>query len=318
MHLHSCVLGGAGPKVEEDDDTPLEPNNPCNANFRMHSFITTENGSHQESPVPTSPASSDSSFSHESGISSVHDPPRRGEPAWIARPRNPFIIFRCEYSREHSRGNGKRVRRPPGSQPIEKTLSKKAAEAWHQLSPQEKNRFKELADKEKEEHARLHPNYRFKPMKRGNQAASRAVAKKHPVLQPLVPKPHSLGPSPPILAPSPRHPLQQAVSDPLLPPNPMVLPDPAVAKGGRRRSASDPLARFGQHLYIPEAWSPHSHELVMKRSQSAMGSRLPLHYPNTGPPSPCGEQLFDPRIIEVSQRSRLSQSLSLVNLCVLT
>ncbi|PFH51546.1 hypothetical protein AMATHDRAFT_47060 [Amanita thiersii Skay4041] len=88
----------------------------------------------------------------------------RGDPSWVARPRNAFIIFRCEYARLHSR-MGKRIKRGTGA-PTEKSLSKRAAEAWHQLSREEKNQFKVLADQERDEHARLHPDYRFRPMKR--------------------------------------------------------------------------------------------------------------------------------------------------------
>ncbi|TFK34919.1 hypothetical protein BDQ12DRAFT_575573, partial [Crucibulum laeve] len=77
------------------------------------------------------------------------------------RPRNAFLIFRCQYSRENCKP-GRRVRRPPGSQP-EKTLSKRAAEAWHQLPAEEKERYKVLAEEEGKEHARLHPDYRFRP-----------------------------------------------------------------------------------------------------------------------------------------------------------
>ncbi|TFK61489.1 hypothetical protein BDN72DRAFT_741327, partial [Pluteus cervinus] len=83
------------------------------------------------------------------------------DPAWVARPRNPFIIFRCQYSQKHSK-EGKRVRRPPGAPP-EKSLSKRAAEAWHTMSREEKEHFKELANMERDEHARLHPLYRFRP-----------------------------------------------------------------------------------------------------------------------------------------------------------
>jgi len=321
MHLHSRVFCGTGPKVEEDDNTSfLEPTDPYDRYFGMQSFIPTKKGSHPGSPAPTSPTSSDSSFSHEGSIHSEPDPPRRGDPAWIARPRNPFIIFRCEYSREHSRGDGKRVRRPPGSQPVEKTLSKRAAEAWHQLSPEGKNRFKVLADREKEEHARLYPNYRFKPTKRGtvSGAASGAAAKKRPPPPTLLmPKSQFLRPDGPVLAPNPRYPPQQTVSDPLFSFPSIILPgDTATTKAGRRRSASDPSARFGQHPYIPGVWSPHSPRLVMKRSRSDMGSRLPLHFPDMGPPSPYGEPSFNPRIFEVSIVTLVSKSLSLISVCI--
>ncbi|KAK2463222.1 hypothetical protein APHAL10511_004877 [Amanita phalloides] len=84
--------------------------------------------------------------------------------SWVARPRNAFIIFRCEFAQRHSRMS-RRVKRGTET-PAEKSLSKRAAEAWHQLSDEEKNYFKALADQERLEHARLYPNYRFRPMKR--------------------------------------------------------------------------------------------------------------------------------------------------------
>lgn len=86
-----------------------------------------------------------------------------GDSLWVARPRNPFIIFRCEYVRRHSR-MGRRARGTGA--PAEKSLSKRAAEAWHQLSDEEKNHFKALAEDERREHARLYPYYRFRPVKR--------------------------------------------------------------------------------------------------------------------------------------------------------
>ncbi|KAF5318107.1 hypothetical protein D9619_012268 [Psilocybe cf. subviscida] len=85
------------------------------------------------------------------------------DPAWVARPRNEFILFRCDYVRKHSR-EGKRVRRPPGAE-VEKTLSKQAAEAWHHLPPEERLYWKERANRERNEHARLYPDYRYRPKK---------------------------------------------------------------------------------------------------------------------------------------------------------
>src|SRR6266550_2637147 len=52
-----------------------------------------------------------------------------GDSLWVARPRNAFIIFRCQYVRRHSR-MGRRARGTGA--PAEKSLSKRAAEAWHQ------------------------------------------------------------------------------------------------------------------------------------------------------------------------------------------
>ncbi|KAG1749557.1 hypothetical protein EDB19DRAFT_148223 [Suillus lakei] len=91
---------------------------------------------------------------------------RSRDPSWIPRPRNAFIIFRCEYSRKHSQAaqEGDEESEPPN--PTAKTLSKRAAEAWKQLSASEKDSYKVLADKEREEHAHLYPHYRFRPMRR--------------------------------------------------------------------------------------------------------------------------------------------------------
>ncbi|THU92137.1 hypothetical protein K435DRAFT_612747, partial [Dendrothele bispora CBS 962.96] len=75
------------------------------------------------------------------------------------RPRNAFIIYRCLYTREHSR-DGPKGRNQPHT---DKSLSKRAAEAWHRLSVEQKMEFKRLAEVEKFEHAKAHPNYRFKP-----------------------------------------------------------------------------------------------------------------------------------------------------------
>jgi len=117
----------------------------------VHTFSPAPTSS--PSPEPTSPTSS-----------SQYSKRNRRDPSWVARPRNPFIIFRCEYSREHTR-DGNRVKRAAGVHG-EKTLSKKAAEAWHQLSPEAKSHFKVLADQERDEHARQNPDYRFRPIKR--------------------------------------------------------------------------------------------------------------------------------------------------------
>ncbi|KAG2748302.1 hypothetical protein P692DRAFT_20874598 [Suillus brevipes Sb2] len=92
---------------------------------------------------------------------------RSRDPSWIPRPRNAFIIFRCEYSRKHSQAAQEGEEDSEPSNPTTaKTLSKRAAEAWKQLSASEKDAYKVLADKEREEHARLYPNYRFRPMRR--------------------------------------------------------------------------------------------------------------------------------------------------------
>lgn len=115
---------------------------------------------------------STSSTSSASALSTDGDSPadnraevsgRYADLAWVARPRNEFILFRCDYVRKHSR-EGKRIRRAPGAE-AEKTLSKQAAEAWHHLPREERLYWKERANGERDEHARRYPDYRYRPKK---------------------------------------------------------------------------------------------------------------------------------------------------------
>jgi hypothetical protein len=281
----------------EHVDIPPRPNPPRPSRLSIFTFQNPRSGgvgSGQSSPAgyeAASPASSTSSFSHDGGPHPDAEPLRRGDPEWVARPRNPFIIFRCEYSREHSK-EGKRVRRPPGSQ-AEKTLSKRAAEAWHQLSAEEKNRFKELADRERDEHARLHPNYRFRPVKRNTMKKRLLQAPK------LQPQPSTA--VDPMVAPVPRYPLPPDTPE-LSPSGPMPNYPPlpqnmSVLKANRRRSASAPSLPFMQPPFarFPDTDFPR---LRVKRSRSLMGNRrLPVQ---AGHASPYEDFSFDPALLEVS------------------
>ena len=88
---------------------------------------------------------------------------RQRDPDWVPRPRNAFIIFRCEYSRKHARdSNGTSDK----SNRSDKTLSKRAAEEWRCLSAEEREQYKILAEQEKAAHALQNPDYRFKPVRR--------------------------------------------------------------------------------------------------------------------------------------------------------
>ncbi|KAG8217169.1 hypothetical protein J3R82DRAFT_5250 [Butyriboletus roseoflavus] len=129
-------------------------------------------------PTPLKPCSPQSQYTPLSPLTAVSHSPvapssdrraqrnRHRDPSWIPRPRNAFIIFRCNYSREHAQGSQDSQNDHDPTNPSVKTLSKRAADAWKQLSTPEKDRYKVLADKERQEHARLYPNYRFRPMKR--------------------------------------------------------------------------------------------------------------------------------------------------------
>lgn len=106
-------------------------------------------------------ASPRSSSSYEdSDNSPTYNPPaRRGDPNWVARPRNAFIIFRCAFSRDNARGSGKRGVHA-------ETMSRRAGNAWKSLSNAEKSHYEILAKHEKAQHALAHPEYKYRPTKR--------------------------------------------------------------------------------------------------------------------------------------------------------
>lgn len=103
---------------------------------------------------------------------------RLRDPNWIPRPRNAFIIFRCEYAREHARyapGEPTRIL-------TDKTLSKRAGDAWKKLPAAKRAIFKKRADVEREEHARQYPTYRFNP----TRPSARSRSQSSPVPPPRV------------------------------------------------------------------------------------------------------------------------------------
>ncbi|KAG1736919.1 uncharacterized protein EDB91DRAFT_1141633 [Suillus paluster] len=142
------VLRGWSPSVEDDHDVHLPDQT---YSLPKHFMASTSCITHQ----PMAPSSDRRAQRN-----------RSRDPSWIPRPRNAFIIFRCEYSRTHSQAAQDGDEELEPQNPTAKTLSKRAAEAWKQLSASEKDHYKVLADKEREEHARLYPHYRFRPMRR--------------------------------------------------------------------------------------------------------------------------------------------------------
>ncbi|KAK7037562.1 slightly ste11-like protein [Paramarasmius palmivorus] len=119
-----------------------------------------------------SSTSSSSCFRQDMQPVSEAPNPRKGSPGWIPRPRNPFIIFRCDYVRKHS-----------GSKASDKSLSKRAAEAWRCLPAKDKEYYLRLADDAKVAHERMYPDYVYKPRKRvasGPVGCKSSSRKHHP------------------------------------------------------------------------------------------------------------------------------------------
>lgn len=82
------------------------------------------------------------------------------------RPRNAFIIFRSQNAKIISRDIG------TTSHPI---VSKEAGARWKALGADGQARYKEMAEREKVEHARIYPDYKYKPnrTKGGHQISAR-------------------------------------------------------------------------------------------------------------------------------------------------
>ncbi|KAJ7781869.1 high mobility group box domain-containing protein, partial [Mycena maculata] len=82
----------------------------------------------------------------------------------IPRPKNSFIIFRTEFARLHRNPRGSRSK--TDVKVLGRTVSGKAADAWRELPPEQKQRYQRLAELEKEQHAREHPDYQYRPRRR--------------------------------------------------------------------------------------------------------------------------------------------------------
>ncbi|KAG6909589.1 hypothetical protein DXG01_016628 [Tephrocybe rancida] len=283
----SRLLGWAPVKEESDHADASVPHTPSSdllsglVTFQVQS--TKDCGTRPSSPEAPSPAASSDSSLYTDNTQPSSDIVRRGDPAWVARPRNAFIIFRCDYSRKHTK-EGKRVRRPPGTVSTEKTLSKRAGEAWRLLSAQERKPYEERAEQEKEQHARMHPNYRYRPAKRSGHKRKNSSISSRSNSQSLIAPPVEEAE---VIAPIPRYPFLSATGPP---PPPLPPADMAEVKARHRRSASVPALPVGgifQYVPTPKA--------EVKRPVSAMGSL---------PPSlalDCtfeGQQSYDPQMIE--------------------
>ena len=167
--------------------------------------------------------------------------PPQGTPV-VARPRNAFIIYRCSWIQVYLSQQGSRMRTVPLSgQPQEPSLSMRAAMAWRQLSPTEKQPFEELAKQEREEHAIRYPFYRFSPSprrpstkKKGSTSRKRSKQQvESDTVSVPAPAPASeLAPAPapePELAPAPEpEPAPAPIPEPAPAPIPESAPAPEI------------------------------------------------------------------------------------------
>ncbi|KAJ8091774.1 hypothetical protein PM082_021009 [Marasmius tenuissimus] len=113
---------------------------------------------------------------------------RKRQANWVPRPQNCFFIFRQDFIKKHSRGGTEAC--PPSPKTAEKSLSKRAGEAWRQLDPSEKAEYERRADEEKVEHQKNHPDYRYRPTRNEKKRKGR-IPNGRLVKGPLSPAPSS-------------------------------------------------------------------------------------------------------------------------------
>ncbi|KAF7356407.1 HMG box domain-containing protein [Mycena venus] len=208
----------------------------------------------------------------------------------IPRPPNSFIIFRTEYTRLHHNPKGTRSRRDALRDDVKAiaSVSRKAGDAWRLLPPEEKQRYQHLAELAKEQHARAHPNYQYRPQRHKTSGARRTLS---------VPKRRLPSPTLTIRTVSDTQTIGSSVEQPPSSPGAEDLPpavDPTV-KADRRRSSSVPVT-LGEHqftsAFLPEErWErPERPTQTKRRSRSVTQDWVSLA-PSLHPQ----ESFFDPR-----------------------
>lgn len=98
---------------------------------------------------------------------------------YVPRPKNSFILFRTDFVAKHKARLDSEGRSAAGTSSISASgsasggeddetpcsLSKQASVEWNKMSDKEKEPWQKRAEFEKQEHARKHPNYRYRPVR---------------------------------------------------------------------------------------------------------------------------------------------------------
>ncbi|CCO27820.1 Repressor ROX1 OS=Saccharomyces cerevisiae (strain ATCC 204508 / S288c) GN=ROX1 PE=1 SV=1 [Rhizoctonia solani AG-1 IB] len=87
---------------------------------------------------------------------------RRQPPGHIPRPRNAFILYRSWYVKQGFLS---------GIENDHREISRIVGRIWRQMSAEEQDPWKTMAEEEKTEHARMYPGYKYSPNSRRDAAA---------------------------------------------------------------------------------------------------------------------------------------------------
>ena len=80
---------------------------------------------------------------------------RKRSATHVPRPRNAFILFRCDFVRQQMV--------PREVEKDHRNLSRIAGIVWKEMSPEQRAPWVMMAQREKREHAERYPTYRYKP-----------------------------------------------------------------------------------------------------------------------------------------------------------
>jgi hypothetical protein len=88
----------------------------------------------------------------------------------IRRPRNAFILFRCDFVAQ------KKI--PASVEPDHRNISRIVGRIWKAMSDEDRRPWIEEAKREREKHKRLYPQYRYSPASASTAAATSALKEK--------------------------------------------------------------------------------------------------------------------------------------------
>jgi hypothetical protein len=88
----------------------------------------------------------------------------------IPRPRNAFILFRCDFVAQ------KKI--PASVEPDHRNISRIVGRIWKAMSKEDRRPWIEEARKERETHKRLYPEYRYSPISASAAAATTTLKEK--------------------------------------------------------------------------------------------------------------------------------------------
>ena len=96
---------------------------------------------------------------------------RRQPEGHIPRPRNAFILFRCDFVAQ------KKI--PASVEPDHRNISRIVGRIWKAMSEEDRRPWVEEAQREREKHKRLYPQYRYSPSSTATAAPSLKEKRSH-------------------------------------------------------------------------------------------------------------------------------------------